>query len=215
VEARGTHSPLQAPDAQTVAHAPQWFGSDPRLTQAPPQHMPTTSELNAHTTPFSPAAHVGDAQLSLLSRVPVGQLTEVPWQTPATHVSPVGHIAPHAPQLFLSDAKPLAHTPEQQLPTPPLASGQATPEFPTPHVGAGEQTPASQKLPAAHALPQLPQFRLSVLESAHDEPQQRPVPALAPVSAHGFRAELASQVVVRHIVPTHAVPGPHGVVMQF
>jgi len=133
----GTHPPEHAPDAHDMPHAPQLSGSLERSAHAPLQQTPSTSPLNAQATPLAPEGHVGGAQAapSSVNIVPLAQATELPWHLP--QVSPVGQLTPHAPQLLGSVSKPAAHTPAQQVPTPPsLDSRQATPEFPAAQVGA-------------------------------------------------------------------------------
>jgi len=108
VDAGGTHRPTQAPDGQTVPQALQLEGSLSTSTHTPAQQTPSTVPLNAQATPVAPDAQVAGAHPapSSLSTVPERQVTEPPAQLPLVHVSPIGHIAPHAPQLLGSESKP-------------------------------------------------------------------------------------------------------------
>jgi hypothetical protein len=110
---------------------------EPQLRPQPPQFAVSLvgSTHAAGPPPPPPPPHVMS---------PVGQL-----QTPLTHVAPVAHRRPHAPQLFTSDAR-IAHPPP----------GQAT--APVPHV----QTPLVH-VPPAQFFPQPPQLAVSVEGSTH------------------------------------------------
>ena len=164
------HDPLtqHSPDAQTVPHAPQFFGSVRSSVHTPEQTEPeqvpqapfTHDSLGPHCLPQAPQLN-GSQFMSgqkPLHCIPAGHvLHDEPVQ-----VSVAVQRLPQAPQLFGSHLK-LTHES-----SPPATPGQTV----LPLVQHEPQVPPAQVSPASQALPQAPQLSGSEFVSAEQEAPQ-------------------------------------------
>ena len=178
----------QIAPGHAVPHAPQLAGSWVGSTQLPPQQRPIAPYSPNRQLVAPEAQAIGEQVPAPLQPMPAGQPAEVvgsqtaeppsacaqkpPWQLP-----PAGQTLPQRPQFWASPWMS-AHAVPQHEPMPPEGSGQSAPCVAAVHVGFALQLPLSQKLPAAQATPQAPQFWLSLLGFTQPVPQQ--IPALPP-----------------------------------
>jgi hypothetical protein len=210
------HVPASAwgPAAHARPHIPQFATSVMRLRHVP-EHVVCPVGHAATHTPFvqvCPAAQglsqrpqcavevlvlVSQPLLKLPSHSPKPVL-HVPAQRPAEHVTVelagIGQTDPHAPQLFVSFVR-LRHTPEQSV-------------CPAAHVSV--HAPPVQTCPVGQALPQRPQWAVSVavlvqvpLQLSGVDPAQAQVPEASHTPPAG-----EAQVPDVRGVALHAVPVP-------
>jgi hypothetical protein len=125
-----------------------------------------------------------------------------PVQLPFWHVSPAGQIAPQYPQLVVPDSVGDTHAPSQQRPSPdaPMQNALST-------AHAMLQAPSMQRESALQALPQPPQFALSVPVARQACPQHVPATPSTPHTVPSGRSAHAS---VAQPVPTQVVPLAQG-----
>jgi hypothetical protein len=157
------------------------------VNDATPRQTPFTQLVAAQTTPQPPQfalsvcvfvqyGPASEAPPSTPQRVSVA--LHVPVQTLPLHASPPAQTWPQAPQLALSllrfAQEPPASAPPSALPpsdVPPLAAQRLCPAAQeAEHVAHVAQTPPLHDVPAVHAVPQVPQFTLSVCVSAQNGP---------------------------------------------
>ncbi len=192
---------LPAPHA--FPQRPQFVASVLRSVQKRPQH----AWLERHVV--VPQRHVPRSQVSPVRHAGVHGMSSV--QLPSRQTSAPVHVTPQPPQLDASFIVLAQEPPQHDSPLAaqagPAPHMQVMPTHSSPTAQAGShgaitQVPASQFIPAPHAIPQPPQLSRSFIVSWQPSSQQVSVPVHC-----GWKAQ--RHWPAEHVLPVGKQERPH------